>query len=317
MVKKKLYRQIEVGDHDHYPIHAWWYMLTHGRMYDVVVEDVSKIPLFVPCKRKLTLVHHLNRRIYFEELDKIRAALGYFLETLMPRLYTKLFRMSRFVTVSNYSKSEIVRLGASISDVSVIDEGIASDSANETIIQKTPFPSLCFVSRLVKYKRPEHVLYAFANVLHVFPSSKLYVIGEGESRNSLIRIVSKLSIDQSVVFLGRTSDQKRDEILKSSWLNIVTSEKEGWCLVVSEAARYMTPTIAYRNSGLQESIIEDKTGILVEDGNIDSLAKAIIGLLSDKQTLSILATNAKENTRTLRWESTVEQLKALIQSRSS
>src|SRR5205807_6025595 len=64
---KTRYQTLEIGTHDSYPILAFFYALWRGRRYNIVIEDTSKIPLYLLVRNKLVVVHHLSRLIFFEE----------------------------------------------------------------------------------------------------------------------------------------------------------------------------------------------------------------------------------------------------------
>src|SRR5207247_849656 len=145
------YRTLEIGTHDSYPILAFLYALWRGRQYNIVVEDTSKIPLYLLVPRKLVVVHHLSRLIFFEELGPIKAIISYLLETLMPKLYPRLLRRSHFISVSQNTKQELVKMGIPPGKIARVHVGVDEEPERSSYLEKTPYPSFCFVGRLMKY----------------------------------------------------------------------------------------------------------------------------------------------------------------------
>ena len=61
-----------------------------------------------------------------------------------------------------------------------------------------------------------------------------------------------------------TAERKR-ELLRSAWVNVVASSAEGWGLSVTEAGACGTPSVALAVGGLRESIVDGRTGFLADD----------------------------------------------------
>ncbi len=64
---------------------------------------------------------------------------------------------------------------------------------------------------------------------------------------------------------GHVSEERKLELLQSSWVNLTASSAEGWCLTVMEAAACATPSVAMAVGGLPESIVDGETGLLADD----------------------------------------------------
>ena len=93
------------------------------------------------------------------------------------------------------------------------------------------------------------------------------------------------------------------------------SRKEGWGLAVIEAAQHAVPTVGYRSSaGLQDSIIDDHTGILVSDKA--ELIRATTLLLDDPAYRTRLGTAAQERAREFSGHTTGTQFEQLLASLS-
>ena len=70
--------------------------------------------------------------------------------------------------------------------------------------------------------------------------------------------------------------------LSRAWVNIHSSVSEGWGLSVFEASAAGTPTAAFSVPGVSEAVVPGVNGLLVSDGDVNELAKAVTRILSTR-----------------------------------
>ena len=116
-------------------------------------------------------------------------------------------------------------------------------------MQREPRPTVVFVGRLSANKRPEDAIRAFGFLRETTPNAVLWIIGSGQMEDKL-----RLSAPEGVQFLGKLSESQKIERLARAHVLIMTSVREGWGLVVTEAAAVGTPVIAYDVAGLSDSV---------------------------------------------------------------
>jgi glycosyltransferase involved in cell wall biosynthesis len=103
-----------------------------------------------------------------------------------------------------------------------------------------------------------------------------------------------------VVFEGHVSEVRKQEIYEESWLMALPSLKEGWGLVVGEAAAHRTPTVAYAGAGgTRESIVDGVSGVLVDSQA--ELTAALGALLRDDEGRARLAEGAVRHSAGYTW----------------
>lgn len=135
---------------------------------------------------------------------------------------------------------------------------------------------LLMVARFDEQKDHETVFKA----MRILPSNiKLILIGEGELEDHYKKLAINYKISERVFFLGKRSDVP--EITKSVDVCILSSNWEGFGLVVVEAMAAGKPVIASRVPGL-ENVVGD-AGILFEKGNYKELANAILNVLNNEK----------------------------------
>ncbi len=107
------------------------------------------------------------------------------------------------------------------------------------------------------------------------------VIGRGSSQEKeryLYHIYEKGLTDR-VKLIGKKDHQETLQVLNSTDLYVQTSLNEGFCNAVLEAQALGKLSVAFNTGGLQENIIDKKTGWLVENFNSEKLAQKIIEVI--------------------------------------
>ena len=238
--------------------------------FDLVVDEVNTRPF--GCPRWVTgvpvvaLIHQVAREVWFHETSLPVAILGRF---WLERHWLALYRDTPTVTVSASSKQSLEAYG--LRNVSVVPEGFSPrvgdpDSAPP---QKESTVTFAFIGRLTGNKRPHDAIKAFGIVRKVVPDARLWVMGTGPTERRLRR-----GAPDGVKFLGRVSDEEKHDRLGRAHALLVTSVREGWGLVVTEAAAVGTPSFGYNVAGLRDSI-STSGGVLVDD-NPKALASSLL-----------------------------------------
>ncbi|MHB8293853.1 MAG: glycosyltransferase family 4 protein [Acidimicrobiales bacterium] len=261
------------GRHSVYREARRFYETEPAGRYDLVVDEVNTRPFGCPGWVRdapvMALIHQVCREVWFHETALPVALMGrYVLEPWWLRAY----RDVPVVTLSESSRGSLEHYG--LRKVSVVPVGFEYGRKLEARPPKETVPTLAFVGRLTPNKRPHHVIEAFVRLRHQQPGTQLWMIGEGPMRARLER-----KAPAGVVFFDHVDDAKKLELLARAHLLVVTSVREGWGLVVTEAATVGTPTIAYDVAGLRDSV-RASGGVLVE-ARPSVLAKRLANLLPD------------------------------------
>ena len=137
------------------------------------------------------------------------------------------------------------------------------------------------VGRLVNQKNFELIIRAFKVVLESV-DAHLIIIGEGEKRDELVKLIEELNIVNKVYFAGFKINPHN--YVKNSDLFVLSSLYEGLPNSLIEAIAVDTPAIATNClSGPSEILLDGEGGDLVEVGNVEQLSKSIIKNLSDRE----------------------------------
>ncbi len=263
---------------------AFRYYRKHWRGYfDVVIDEINTIPFFTPLyvkngERNFSYFNQLCREIWFYEapVPKPLAVLGYILEPLYLRPYRKLPAL----TISDSTKQDLNKL--KIWDVQVFP--MATELLPfDTLSVKAETARFIFVGRQVPSKRVHDIIKAIALVKPNYPEIKLDIVGAGDDKylDQLKKQVAMLGLKEQVIFHGRVSQTTKHQMMQAANAILVTSVREGWGLIVTEANMLGTPAIVYNVPGLRDSVRPNETGLIATTNQPESLAAAMQIFLAD------------------------------------
>jgi glycosyltransferase involved in cell wall biosynthesis len=279
----------------------------HHENYDIVIDEINTRPFltpkFVNNKEKIfAIIHQLAREYWFYETPFPINYIGYYLlENMWLRNYINI----PTITVSKSTEKDLANLG--FKKIYIIPEGINLKPL-ETIPEKEKEPTIIYLGRLKRAKRPDHVIKAFKIVKRKIPKAKLWIVGNGY----LIKDLEKIA-PEDVKFFGHICEEDKIALLSKAWILVNPSIREGFGLNIIEANALGTPAIAYDVPGLRDSIIDEKTGLIVkENGNVEKLAESIIRVLEDEALRKMLSINALEYSKSFSWDRTAQEFEKIL-----
>jgi glycosyltransferase involved in cell wall biosynthesis len=278
--------------------------------WDVVVEDLNKVPLFTPywIKRPLVLlVHHLFGATAFREASAPFAAATWLLERPIPLVYRGLPAEA----VSESTADDLAARGLRRDDIRVIHNGVdLRFFSPDTLVARFPEPTFLYVGRLKRYKRIDLAVEAVSLLRHRGASVRLRIAGRGDEEPRLRAQVERLGLVDRVTFDGFVTEERKRELLRSCWGTVLPSPKEGWGITNIEAAACGTPAVAADAPGLRESVIDGKTGLLVPYGDAGKLADALGSLAADPARITTLGIAARRFAEGFSWDRAAELTEA-------
>jgi glycosyltransferase involved in cell wall biosynthesis len=283
------------------------------RGFDLVAEDLNKIPFFMPRWTRLpvlAIVPHLFGTTVFQQAPWPLALYVYLYERFIPAVY----RRCRFSVLSETTRDDLIHRGIPAPNIRVIHSGIDHGlyRPGPTPVPARP-PRLVYLGRLKKYKCIEHPILALPKILETVPGVEYWVVGEGDYRGELERIARRLGVADHVRFPGYLGGEDKVRLLQESRVLTYTSPKEGWGLSVIEAGACGTPVVASDSPGLRESVLPGKTGFLIRHGDIEDLARKLTVLLSDDSLALGMAEEGVRWAGTFNWEASADTTMALIE----
>jgi glycosyltransferase involved in cell wall biosynthesis len=284
-----------------------------GSGYDLLVEDINKIPVYSPLFIRLphlVIAPHLFGTTVFNEVAWPLATYVYTWELPMKTAYRK----SRFEVISKSTKEDLVDRGIAPERIEVIYCGLDHDTytiSPDSHPHEPPY--ILFLGRVKRYKRIDLVLRAFKKVREEVERVHLIIAGDGDYLSSLKRQARNLRLESAISFVGHSTEEEKVRLYQEASLLMNTSEKEGWGLTNVEAQGCGCPVVATNSPGLRESLVHGKTGFLVHDRDENDLARKAIEILKDPLLRSRLSEEGRRWVKRFDWEVTAAQTLALIE----
>jgi glycosyltransferase involved in cell wall biosynthesis len=207
--------------------------------------------------------------------------------SLGPEVLRRLGTRAHIVAVSDFIREQAIAHGIEPERVTTIRNAIAPSrpiaGARESVLAEFHFPAdtllVGTVARLAPSKGQDDVIAAFATLLAEFPAARLLVVGDGEDRERLERLVAQLGVARAVRFTGQRTDVPR--VLDALDVFVHPSRREPFGLAVLEAMAAGKPVVASTDGAFPEFVDDGMTGLLVPPGDVAQLACVLRRLLAN------------------------------------
>lgn len=182
-------------------------------------------------------------------------------------------------------------------------------------------PHLVCLGRLVELKGFDCVVRALPAVLRRWPEARLTLVGEGPERSPLERLAAELGVSDRVELLGYVSEADKIVVLDDASVVVSPSRPfdprrswsgEGLNLASVEAALRARPVVATRGHGLEEAVVDGRTGLLVESGDQVALERALARVIEDETWARALGAAARRRALDVfDWDRQVQRYRSL------
>ena len=153
-------------------------------------------------------------------------------------------------------------------------------------------PIVCTIGHLSENKNQALLIKAIHNLIYGKNKQVQIVLAGAEDQSKLKKLTVDLKLQEYVHFLGYT--EKIPDILYHSDIKVLPSKEEGFPISLLEAALLKKPLIGATKTGMTNLIKHEKTGLLFENNNAESLADQIERLLDNPELGKKLGNNAYE-----------------------
>jgi glycosyltransferase involved in cell wall biosynthesis len=249
---------------------------------NLVIDEMNTIPFAAALYTKretILLSYQLARKIWFYQMVFPLSAVGYLLEPFYLRLLARHYPL--ILTESESTRKDMTRYGFDLSRIRLFRVGMALEPL-DTLPEKKVRTLILSLGAIRPMKRTLHAVKAFEAAHEVNSSLQMVIAGDTNSKyaQKVLQYIKHSRHASAIDVRGRVSNEERLKLMRNASLILVTSVKEGWGLIVTEANSQGTPAVAYDTDGLRDSVQHRKTGLLVADGDFSGMGKAIIKLLA-------------------------------------
>lgn len=296
----------------------FWYQ-KHKNEFDLVFDHFHGIPfytpLFVQCK-KIAFIHEVAKEVW--KLNALPWYISWLPSLIGPAIekvtLAILYKKTPFITVSQSTKDDLALLGISEKNIIIIENGLTLPKSLKKY-EKEAESTIMFLGAHAKDKGIQDAIDAFAK-LNRLGKYQFWVVGRAApvQIDFFKKYSEKLGLSKNINFYGYVSEVKKFELLYRAHILVNPSAHEGWGLVNLEANICGTPVVAYDVHGNRDSILHNKTGVLVEKCKPEQIAKAINSLLRDENRYTNMQKSAKQWAKQFTWEKSTSKSLKYIES---
>lgn len=213
------------------------------------------------------------------------------------------------VAVSEFTRRRLFNfLGLDGERVSVVPNGVDYQNFCRGSENKV-WGRIAYIGRIVPHKHVEMLVDAFRKVKEKAPQAELHIVGSGPCLPLIKRKASRI---KGCFVHGFLPEDEMLELLKSSWLFVLPSEREGSSIVVLEAMAAGLPfvTCNYPNNAAKE-LAKHECGVAVSPNSV-SIASAILQFLNNDGIWKEMSYNARRFAEEHDWDSVTNQMEHLL-----
>jgi glycosyltransferase involved in cell wall biosynthesis len=224
--------------------------------------------------------------IFSREAEFVRgigARVRGFLDSVFERYC--LSRVQNLISISPYVDEEVALLGGFKGHTFRIENPVAD--AYFAVNTQGEESTILYAGRVLPRKDLLGLLHALTKVRREIPEVRLRVAGETESAPAYAdmcrQFIQQQGLDTAVTFLGSLPVEDMVQEYAGCTVLALASKQETAPVVVAEAMAASRPVVATRVCGVPYMVEDGCSGLLVDYGDVDELAGALIRVLCDRQ----------------------------------
>lgn len=256
-------------------------VISDSRKTDDIVAKISSNKV-----KKVAVLHNNHFKSPYDHTAGIKKSWDPFFNNI------NLF--NRIVFLTEEQKEDVENKFGKLKSAVVIPHAVpkTEKQKNENKVEVNP-NLVVTLARYKKQKRLDEAIKAFSYVVKEIPDAKYHIYGFGDLQGELESLIKKLNLTNNVKLLGFTSDAIKT--YKSAACSVLTSDFEGFGLVLTESLAAGTPVVSYDiKYGPKDIIRQGIDGYLVPKGDQKGMADKIIALLKNSKLRDELSNNATQ-----------------------
>lgn len=274
-------QSIQVGNK--FTFYLWYFFKSISFKPAALLVSVNSIPFihkFIRTRHRLIHIHHLIPYSVMKQKIGVLAPISFILQNYILRL---LYKNENVSTNGIGVKNELCKIGLRhVRQIRTVVDGDFSSTHEISKLVVAP-------GALRPWKRPIDIILGYKKSKI---DADLVIFGRPENEQLLTdidQVIESNGLRGRVLVMQDITEEKKSELYRTARLAIVASVKEGVGLTSLEPQAYGCPVVAYDVPGINESVDNQLTGILVENGNIDLLGNAIKQIYQNEELRSKMA----------------------------
>lgn len=215
-------------------------------------------------------------------------------------------RFDKFVVLTKEDES----YWGNLHNITVIPNALTFTTSRQALLENK---KVVAIGRCTYQKGFERLIEAWRMIAWQFPDWKLDIVGDGEARESLLRQIQTYGLGQQITLVHPT--QNIEKIYLDASLLVLSSRYEGLPMVLLEAQSFGLPIVSFRcKCGPADIVTDGENGFLVEEGNIQELAKQMAVVMDNDVLRKQMGAKAKKASLRYREDVVMQQWMTLFRS---
>jgi glycosyltransferase involved in cell wall biosynthesis len=217
--------------------------------------------------------------------------------------YKRMFRSAcALVAVSRSIQRKLIELGAPPEKVHVIPCGVDTGTFLGASPSQSP-PLFIAVGRFVEKKAPQLTIQAFAKVHQTHRQARLRMVGDGPLWECSKELARELKVVEAIEFLGPLPHAALHEEMRQARcflqhsVQAPSGDCEGTPVGILEAGASGLPVISTRHAGIPDVVVEGETGFLVDERDVEGMARHMAQIVEDPMLAQRLGDAARKRIR--------------------
>lgn len=266
---------------------------------DLIIDEMNTLPFgcaFYSRKPSVLLAYQLARQVWFFQARFPLSITGFLVEPLY--LFALSRRYKTVLTESESTRRDMSRFGFPARNVHVFRVGTDLQPL-AALGKKTARDNVLVLGSIRPMKQTLSAVKGFEFARDKNSKLTLAIAGDtsGPYAEKVLKYIEKSRHAGAISVLGRVSEQQKRKLMRDAGVILVTSVKEGWGLIVTEANGQGTPAVAFDVDGLRDSIQDGQTGRIVRAGDEQALGDAALELLGNAAAYETLRRAAWESSK--------------------
>jgi glycosyltransferase involved in cell wall biosynthesis len=260
-----------------------WHLLRYGRRYDIV--HTASFPYFSLLAAGLARLHFdfglivdwhevWTREYWLEYLGSAAGRVGWVVQSLG-------LRVSQTATCFSQLHARRLREGGVNGKVFVLPGEYAGETAPD-VPRRHVKPLVLFAGRHIPEKQVPKIVPALAKAREQIPDLRGIILGDGPERNRVLRSIDLYGLSDTVSAPGFVDGRTVDQLLSEALCLLLPSRREGYGMVILEAAARGTPSIVVSgpDNAATELVDDGANGVISPSAEASDLAAAIYRVYS-------------------------------------
>ena len=257
---------------------VFWHLLAHGRGYDIV--HTAAFPYFsVIAAAAARRIHGFSlfvdwhevwtRSYWTEYLGRLQGFVGWTVQRLCLKIRQRAFCFARMT--AERCREEGIR------DPVTVLSGLYTGSHTQSEVTES-VPLVMFAGRHIPEKRVPDIVPAIERARERLPELRCVIFGDGPERGKVERLVAEHGLEDVIELPGFVDGERIDATMAHALCMVLPSRREGYGMVVVEAASWGTPSVvvADPDNAATELVDDGENGIVAASTSAADLAAAIL-----------------------------------------